>query len=139
MALIGNNDIFRYSSLEDEIVAASQVTIIAVIVAVIVLRRRRRRRGRFGGSVPGKKPIREIGRDAAGNRLDKDYFGRSFTSTAQTTTDSNEEFETRFRMPRCIYENIKLLFFLSAQTFSSKDRMPSAKWMQQLIRKLRQL
>jgi hypothetical protein len=107
MALIGNYDLFRYSSLADEIVVASQVTISAVIVAVIALRRRRRRRRRLGGSVPGKKPNREIGRDAAGNRLDEDYFGRSFTSTAQTTTFSNEEFERRICMPQCIYEQIR--------------------------------
>jgi hypothetical protein len=88
-------------------VAASQVTITAVIVAVIALRRRRRHRKRLGSSVSGKKPNREIGQDAAGNRLDKDYFGRSFTSTAQTTTFSNEELERRFRMPRCIYEKIR--------------------------------
>jgi hypothetical protein len=111
MALIGEYDIFRYSSLKDEIVVASQVTITAVIVAVIPLRRRRRRCRRLGGSVPGKKPNREIGRDAAENRLEEDYYGRSFTSSAQTAAFSNEDFERRIRMPRCIYENIRAALF----------------------------
>jgi hypothetical protein len=49
-------------------VAASQVPITAVIVAVITSRRRRRRCRGLGGSVPGKKPNSEIGRDVAARR-----------------------------------------------------------------------
>jgi hypothetical protein len=58
-------------------VAASQVTMTSVNVAVIDLRRCRRRRKWLGGSVLGKKSNREIGRDAAGSRLDEDNIGRN--------------------------------------------------------------
>jgi hypothetical protein len=50
-------------------------------------------RGRRGGSRPGKAP----------NDIDRDYFGRLGTSPLF----SNSEFERRYRMRRCVYEEVR--------------------------------
>jgi hypothetical protein len=49
-------------------------TLFAAAVVFATIERRRRRRRRHGGSVIGKRANRDIGRTAAGERLEADYF-----------------------------------------------------------------
>jgi hypothetical protein len=82
------------------IVAAAAVVAMRATLLVI---RAQRQHSRHGGSRVGKAPNRNIGRHAAARSLDKDYFQRE----GGTPRLVKSEFERRFRMPRCIYENLR--------------------------------
>lgn len=92
---------------------AASITALTVATLMInaAIRRRRRTNKPHGGSIPGKAPNRELGREAAASRLNEAYFLDSSMVNAVTSmngpTFTETEFERRFRMPREIYSRVK--------------------------------
>lgn len=56
------------------------------------------------GSRPNRAGNRDLGRDAAATRLDRDFFNRT---TSHAPLFSEAEFERSYRMPRVVYELIR--------------------------------
>jgi hypothetical protein len=88
--------------------AVADATVVAMRASLLVTRAQRQR-SRHGGSHMGKAPNRNIGRHDAARSLDEDYFLRE----GGTPRFVESEFERRFRMPRCVYENLReaVMFF----------------------------
>ena len=57
------------------------------------------------GSKPGRAANRELGVKKASARLDKDYFCRFHDGVA---VFNEKEFERTYRMPRSVYETVRL-------------------------------
>jgi hypothetical protein len=88
------------SESENELVARICVSAVVMIMAIA---KRRRTRG-HGGSRPGRRRNRDVGREQAGRQLDADYFARC--ENVDAPVFSEVEFERRFRMPRSVYGRV---------------------------------
>jgi hypothetical protein len=90
------------SSADESICALHlyNVATLAIIAGAIAKRRISLRKR--GGSQPGKASNRDLGKRQAVIDINRDYFGRLGTSPVF----SNSEFERRYRMPRCVYEEV---------------------------------
>jgi hypothetical protein len=86
-----------------------------VIIAGAILKRKRARPKRCG-SRPGKAPNRDLGRRQAAIDIDRYHFGRHGASTVYSTS----EFERRYRMPRCVYEEIRTRILDTDNCFQEK-------------------
>jgi hypothetical protein len=96
----------------DEEATGLSLAVTAAAVMAYRLRRRnsRSRAGRRGGSFPGKRPNRDIGRSLGGERLRRDYFIRFDEPNPDGgygPTFSEQDFARRFRMSRLVYNTIK--------------------------------
>jgi hypothetical protein len=91
---------------------AMGTTLVLILLAFAQVRQRRRRALRkHGGSRPGRRMNRDIGRLAGAAQLDRDYF----LDPAERNQDggfgptfSKAEFTRRIRMPPELYNVIKL-------------------------------
>jgi Plant transposon protein len=66
---------------------------------------------------PGKAPKRDLGRRQAAIDIDRDYIGRLGTSPVF----SNSEFERRYRMPRCVYKEVRARVLETDNYFHDKS------------------
>jgi hypothetical protein len=84
------------------------LTIFAAAAAAVgaALSKRKRAFSR-GGSRPGKKSNRDIGRDDGAKRIDRDYFCRRSENLGLTPVFTEAEFERRYRIPRDVYERLR--------------------------------
>jgi hypothetical protein len=87
----------------------SLVMFSAQLVKCARLRRQRNTATRavWGGSRPGKRGNRKIGREDAAQKLDRAYFCRMPCHAGLTPIFNVNEFERRYRVPLNVYETIR--------------------------------
>jgi hypothetical protein len=79
----------------------------AAAAAVGAALSKRKRAFSRGGSRPGKKSNRDIGRDDGAKRIDRDYFCRRSENSGLTPVFTEAEFERRYRIPRDVNERLR--------------------------------
>jgi hypothetical protein len=97
-AFIANDD------AQHEVEMAAVALIVGATIMLHAVERKKRTRRAHGGSLPGRKPNRDLGMKEAGILLDRQYFCRTRNAIP---IFSDAEFERRFRMPRETYETIR--------------------------------
>jgi hypothetical protein len=75
--------------------------------AVAAMSRKRKRVKVQGGSRPGKRPNRNIGRQDGARRIDRDYFCRRNEHAGLSACFIEADFERRYRVPRNVYQRIR--------------------------------
>jgi hypothetical protein len=105
------------SSADESICALHLYNMATLAIVAGVPAKRRLSRGRRGGSRPGKAPNRDLGRRQAAIDIDRDYFGRLGTSPVFSIS----EFERRYRMPRCVYEEVRARVLENDNYFHEKS------------------
>jgi hypothetical protein len=82
------------------------------VAAVAAMSRKRKRAKVHGGSKPGKRPNRNIGRQAGARRIDRDYLCRRNEHAVLSACFTDADVERRYRVPRDVYERIRDKLFL---------------------------
>jgi hypothetical protein len=90
---------------DSEAVAFLGFAICLVMTRHVLLKRKRARES--GGSRPGKRPNRDIGRAEGAARVDRDYFCRQPEHSNMRPVFEEREFERRYRVPRHVYEGVR--------------------------------
>jgi hypothetical protein len=117
-SLLGRHASSSSKSSADESICALHLYNMATLAIVAgVPAKRRLSRGRRGGSRAGKAPNRDLGRRQAAVDIDRYSFGRLGTSPLFSIS----EFERRYRMPRCVYEEVRARVLENDNYFHEKS------------------